>query len=336
MSTEQTGEKNVHATADKAARDWLVRLYSGEVSDADKQAFREWLQADRAHALAYRSLERAWRALPHAVANTAATPSAVTMSHHAPSRTHSAFRRVVRPALATAACLLVGVITLAMLDDGDVNTVLHTTGTGETRTVTLADASVVTLSARSSIEVQFSEGRREVKLIQGEAYFDVSHNAAQPFTVMAGENVVTVTGTEFDVRIAPSGVRVAVTEGSVSVADMTPDSDHAETVQLTIGQQVNAAPDGAMGKINLFDATTLMAWQSGRLVYIDALLADVVADANRYREIPIRLEGEALESVRITTAFRTDRSNDLLTGLEASYDLRVKKQAGWISVSAQN
>lgn len=73
-------------------------------------------------------------------------------------------------------------------------------GVGEMPVVTLEDGSVVQLNAASAIAVEFTEKRRVIRLLRGEAFFQVAHGADRPFTVMAGTTSVTALGTAFDVR----------------------------------------------------------------------------------------------------------------------------------------
>lgn len=65
--------------------------------------------------------------------------------------------------------------------------------------------------------VRYRAGQRIVALLEGEAMFEVTHDAARPFMVDAGIGTVTVTGTRFDVRRDESMVEVAVESGSVDV-----------------------------------------------------------------------------------------------------------------------
>jgi transmembrane sensor len=297
-----------------------VRLYSEEASDADRAGFRSWLQAHPSHASTYRALELAWRDIGLvAGAGTAALPSA---NDDTPW-----FRRPAGQALAAAACLLLlvgtGFFTLSQNDQPG----WHTTGTGQIETVTLEDGSRVTLGARSSLETRFTETVRQTRLVQGTAYFDVAKNANRPFVVTVAETAVTVTGTAFDIRLGPDAVRVAVTEGSVRVADTTPAPAQADAAPalLGAGDQLTTLLDGTVSGRGLFDPQEIAAWRDGRLVYLDARLADIVADANRYRQIPIRLRGDSLADLRISTSFRVDQSDQMLAGLAASYAVDIRK-----------
>ena len=77
----------------------------------------------------------------------------------------------------------------------------------------LPDGSTVIISAGSKLNYSSSFGdirKREVYL-EGQAYFDISHNASKPFIVHTGKIETTVLGTAFDIKAWPANADVIVT-----------------------------------------------------------------------------------------------------------------------------
>ncbi len=319
---------NTGGTVEAAAREWLVRLYTDDISDHDRDAFRAWLSQSADHVKTYKALEMAWRD--------------VGLAHEGGAGFLETRESVIAEKLpharwiAVAACLLVAIGASLFGARHAAVEGWYTTGTGQVETVTLEDGTVVTLSARSSLETRLSGTRREARLVQGTAYFTVSKNPARPFTVMVADTSVTVTGTEFDIRLGPDSVRVAVTEGSVTVADASPsEGEDIPQASMVAGDQVIANLDGTITSQNRYDADEIGAWRHGRLVYLDARLADIVADANRYREQPIRLRDEGLLDLRITTSFRVEDSDQMLAGLAASYPVQIRESDFSVSIKSK-
>jgi transmembrane sensor len=312
--------------ADKdAAREWLVRLYADDVTDSDKAAFKVWLSADAAHLAAYRAVETLWRdisALPKdAFASVPANIEPLPFTKRV-----SIFSNPVAQGFAIAAGLMLALLTTFIIFNTPTNSALYETQHAELKTITLEDGSIVTLSARSKLRTEFSKYSRTAVLISGRAYFDIEPDAAKPFTVKAAETAVTVTGTEFDVLVRPSGVQVAVTEGSVKVSDLTPPRNRINIpVNLVVGDKLLTAPDGSSVEKSHFDSEDLLAWQSGRLVYENTSLSDIVDDANRYRQKPIRIRNKNLANLKVTTSFRSNQSEQMLDGLEASYAVTIRE-----------
>jgi transmembrane sensor len=108
------------------------------------------------------------------------------------------------------------------LSKTEINWIMVTAKKGNIKIVTLPDGSTVWLNSGSVIK--FSEHfdkTREVQLVNGEAYFDVKHNAQLPFIVHYGALQARVLGTAFNVKFYKNinDVRLTVTRGRVEVGN---------------------------------------------------------------------------------------------------------------------
>lgn len=93
---------------------------------------------------------------------------------------------------------------------------------GEHLRVLLADGSAVTLNACSELRYpeRFARRRREVRLVRGEAFFEVAHDASAPFTVETDDVSVEVLGTKFNVNAYDKEVTtVYLKEGKVRLTE---------------------------------------------------------------------------------------------------------------------
>lgn len=89
---------------------------------------------------------------------------------------------------------------------------------GAAKKVTLEDGSIVTLQPKAAIAFprHFLKNKREVYL-DGEAFFEVSKNAARPFFVYNDRLITQVLGTSFNVKIVNDKIIVSVKTGRVAV-----------------------------------------------------------------------------------------------------------------------
>jgi len=78
-------------------------------------------------------------------------------------------------------------------------------------------AAGIALNSNSQVQIEFTADKRTVRLLRGEAFFEVAHNKERPFVVIAGENEVTAVGTAFEVRYEPDHIDVTLVEGKVNV-----------------------------------------------------------------------------------------------------------------------
>jgi transmembrane sensor len=210
------------------------------------------------------------------------------------------------------------------------------TGVGQQDTLNLEDGSIIHLSPRSSIAIRVSSQERVVKLIEGEALFDVHHDTQRPFRVLTPDAVIKDLGTLFNVYSGSDGVKVAVIEGSVSVAaggnsrmseskervlgaDQEANVDHRGVI--TIGQSSGGAKGGNL--------------EQPRLIYRNETLKHIVEDFNRHGRKFIELDGDAVKGRSYTGVFNTGDPDSLALVLERDPDLIVERREDRIIVRAR-
>jgi transmembrane sensor len=197
---------------------------------------------------------------------------------------------------------------------------------GQRATFRLPDGTSVILSVASSLRypVTFSTARREVAL-EGEAYFQVTHDEERPFLVRAGTIVAQDLGTEFVVRAYrdDSTTRVVVRDGTVGIRA-------AASVQAP-QRVVRAGQLGRLGAgqepvVETADTALYFAWTDGRLVFDRTPLRDALPQLGRWFDLDFRLADTALGSVPLTATFRTLTTPDVLDNLAASLGMRERRQ----------
>nr|WP_255696787.1 FecR domain-containing protein [Sandaracinobacteroides sayramensis] len=132
---------------------------------------------------------------------------------HTRRRSKSRVRAVVATAAAACAVALAAPgVSLHLSAD-------HITRPGHVEQVRLADGSTVHLGPDSAIAIDYDGARRTVRLLAGQAMFDVTRDPDRPFRVAAGTVTTTVLGTRFDVRMIGGETSVSVSQGHVQVED---------------------------------------------------------------------------------------------------------------------
>jgi transmembrane sensor len=281
-----------------AAADWLMRCRERPTDAALAAELAAWCAADLRHARAFARAERAWGLVGDAM--MAAT--APTQTRVVPFRRQYRWLPAALLAAAAAAVAIVALPGFSLRWEAD-----HLTGTATTRTVHLADGSVVTLAPDSAIRTAIEDDSRRVELLQGEAYFDVAHDSARPFRVIAAATEIEVLGTAFDVDIGADTTRVAVERGRVAV-------------RAAASEAVLEAGDIALvGAAGLAEASQpvaqIAAWRQGLLVVDDVPVADVVARLARYYDGIILVPDADFAARRVTGVFDLTDPARALRGL---------------------
>lgn len=305
------------AMIEAQARDWLLRLNAGEATD---EALAAWRAQDESHDRAFRDAQLAWSALGR-------TRFAREDDWRAPARPRWAVP------VAIAASLAVAVVVTPQLLNGPARHLR--TNVAETQQVTLADGTKVFVGAKSAVDLRMADDSRTAVLKGGEAFFEVAADPSRPFTVVAGDAVIRVKGTKFNVCRTPYGVRVAVLEGKVEVLQKRFLSTPAKPDRVIVsGEQVRLASGEGLSAPSPVNAEP-GGWRQGRMQYADAPLKEVVADANRYSDRPIRLASNDIGDLRVTVSFRTKAVDELIANLDAGLPVAAAEDGGDIVLKAE-
>src|SRR4030095_9313767 len=103
----------------------------------------------------------------------------------------------------------------------------------------------------------------------------------------AGDRTVRVVGTQFDVRRRSGKLSVTVARGAVEVRPSAGATGKA--YRLHPGQRLDHLEGAAQTRIAAAEAEEVLGWRSGRVVYREQPLGDVVADLNQQVSRPLGL-----------------------------------------------
>jgi transmembrane sensor len=290
----------------QTARAWALAVVGEDFPPERSRQFGAWLDADPSHRRAYEQAEAVVLMLGGLRAPAAALPG------------RRAAPRWRVPVLAAGGGLLAACLALAVFAlPGST----YETRPGERRQIALADGSQITLAPASRLRAASRWRPRALSLERGEAFFVVAHQDNQPFTVQAGDALVRVVGTRFNVhRGAERDVRVEVEQGVVQVSEGPNGQDRAVT--LRAGQMAIADARGVTVGV-LAQPELAGGWRQGRLAYEDAPLAEVVADLNRYSPRPLRIGSVATGRLKVTAAFDVAQADRFVSELPRVLPVRL-------------
>lgn len=328
-------EEDSKTPADQALH-WLIILREEPDDPQVKARFDAWLMASLENRKAWREAEHVWDVLGEAKTLSSAQSAKLEKPHgersiHGARRRHSSgFRLRARHAVISATSL--AAVLLVFLFQPAISIWLnadYSTSVAETREIRLEDGSIAYLGADSAIEVSFGRERRSIRLLSGEAYFEVTPDSNRPFQVAAGDVESTVLGTAFDVSMLATGVAVAVNHGSVGVASprMSRELDHP----LGAGDWVRVAWTGEIERGN--DAPELAGgWRDGMLVVKDRAVTDVLDELRRHYRGVVMLAGGNLDSRRVTGVYNLREPLEAFRALAQAHGATVRQISPWVVV----
>jgi len=204
----------------------------------------------------------------------------------------------------------------------------YATGTGQRATIVLDDGTRVRLAPKSTLHVPVGFGRetRAVSLV-GEGYFEVSHVTGTPFLVRTGQVTTRVLGTTFDVQRYEGDRAASVTVVDGKVAVMGARTTRA-LATLTAGM-TGIVTDSSDATVTLGDASHVVTWVDGQLVFHKAPTSVVLAALTRWYGYQFRVTDSTLADERLTLWLSTESSAAALKTLKQvlNADLTVDHHA---------
>lgn len=323
-------------TVAEAASYWFVRHDAADMSTDELRCFEAWRAEKSAHREAFERTQIALSGFEGGA--DAAELRALRIAALAVGPTPSHWPRSIGAVVA-----LMGVVWLMLyatnrLQKGDSLPIAsaavvperYVTARNERSTVTLSDGTVVTLNLDTSLIVSITATDRLVRIIRGQAFFEVSRDVSRPFVVAAADRRISALGTQFDVRLEPDRVEVILLEGRVGVDHAAPSmlerlKLRASHVELLPGQRLVAAMGVPVAVTNT-NAQRATSWRQGWVVFDDETVGAAVAELNRYSDRTIIVPDESVRRLRLSGVFRVGQPDRFVAIIQEL--LPVKAVAG--------
>ena len=318
---------------------WISRIDRG-CTKSEKKEIALWINQSNAHREILMKMASLWDDL--SVLNEL---SALFPLENATKRTRHHFRKIAVAASIIFVALLGGSLTtdfqiFPSLNQNQNVVQKFSTKVGKQAIFSLSDGTSIQLNTNSMIEVVYSERQRYVKLLQGEAKFDVAKDSTRPFTVKAGEKSFTALGTIFNVqKDTNKDLELLVTEGKVliSTSDEFIEYVNHQTGSITLvnlpGVLVKSGEKAVINdnvlrpinKVTLVQVQRDLAWQQGMLIFEGEPLGKALKEISRYSNTHFEIMDDELSQLVIAGYFKADDIDGLLKSLSLNFNIHHQR-----------
>lgn len=351
---------------DQINLDLIPRYLSEECSSKEKQIIEQWLTADPANKKTFLEIKRIWDIQPrkvleqdlripwnrleskmelHKKNQSSGIPDVAR--HKKPKRLNRSDRiygsatiwlRMAAVFVVVALSGLIGILYLGEYERTDMlvmNDVI--TEGGQRAELTLNDGSRVRLNADSKLThpEEFRTDERIVYLT-GEAFFEVIPDG-RPFYVMAGDLVVQILGTKFNVHAYEyEPVHVVVAQGKVSVRHHEAVDDEAEILERGSMATLRQDGSGLLSVESDVELQRFLGWLEHRLEFDATPLDKVIMKLERSYGIDIELTEPSLRDLRFTAEFENETIYEILEVIQFSLDLEYTREGRHVRFTQTN
>ncbi|MGA6108404.1 FecR domain-containing protein [Pseudomonas solani] len=295
----------------REAAHWLTLLESGGAREADHAELQRWRARSSDH-------EQAWQKAQALRQRFAQLPGALALASL--DRPDLGRRTTLKRMLALGALAPAGWLAWRQMPIANWSADLRT-ATGEHRSLELPDGTRLQLNTASAVNLDFTDGRHQLALVDGEIALD----GASELQVQTRDGRLQASGARFCVRQFDHGCLVSVARGTVRLA---PVQGIPVTLQAGLRAGLGAS---AVGRVEAFD-TRQPDWQQGVLIVENRGLGAVLRELDRYRPGVLRWD-PALETLAVTGTFRLEDTDKALALLAASLPIELHYRTRyWVSL----
>lgn len=205
------------------------------------------------------------------------------------------------------------------------------TDIGQIRSISLRDGTRIHLNTNAEIQATAGQDFRAVRLIRGEAFFDVAHDKIRPFHIFSNGREVKVLGTKFGVRRNHGSLEIAVIEGQVLVSD-----NGGPTAVLSRNDFARADDAGILvrheSERQILDR---LSWRQGNIVFSNITLGEAATEINRYNRKKLLIADEVAAKVRIGGTFDPRNLTGFIRLMGTGFDLKVIDQGDKVTISTK-
>lgn len=302
----------------KVPIDLISRVLSGEADSSDLAGLESWVKKSGEN----RKVLEQYRTLWEKTGDVKAVDEInieEEWAHFKVSRKSRSLSPFTRVAAAAAVLIILAVSSLLTYNS------LHfekVKALAEVNEVRLPDGSQAILYPGSGIKYRksFRGDSRKVKL-DGEAFFNVKRDTLRTFSVSAGDMLVEVLGTSFNVEAHPaSGIyNVIVEKGRVAVSNA---DDKNISAILTPGEKATFTESGKSILKSVNQDLNFNAWRTNNIVFENSGLDIIASTLSKVFLKDIIFEGEASEQ-SLTATFEDKSLEYILETIEATLDITI-------------
>jgi transmembrane sensor len=295
MVDGQSGECASHIQ--RRAADFLVARKAVQSWTAENEAeLTAWLEKSLSHRVAFWRLQSVWdRADRLNALQPPSRPEGKTLSF--------SLRRI----MLLGAVFVVGIAAVLSFLVLPPHTVTYATPVGGHRIIRLADGSTIELNTDTVVKTRSSMDSRNVELVNGEAIFNIRHDAAHPFTLRIENRSIIDLGTKFLVRKDGPVLKVELISGRVKLESSQ--KDEAPAILKPGDEAVATAESLSVKHKSEGELDSDLGWEHDMLVFQRATLDQVAREYNRYNERKIII-ADSGAGARIITATLQAKDTD--------------------------
>lgn len=304
-------------------QDLIQKYLKGETTTHENQEILQWIESNVENRKQFMQFRRLYDAtIWHD------TDTSISKADNITTKT-TRFTPLVKRWMQVAAIITVAVIGTIFIQQNlfrsseKIYTQIIEVPLGQRVNLTLSDGTKVSLNSNSKLHFPTSfKGNKRMVVLDGEGFFEVTHNADKPFHVLTNQCDIEVLGTTFNVLAYNNSdiFETSLLEGSVNIKNL-------RTSQSTLLKpNERASLETGRFVTTIFDTEDDFLWRNGIYVFKNELLTDVFKKLEQYYQINIIVKNRTISSSKCTGKFRQKEGIEhIIKVLQSANDFKYKR-----------
>lgn len=345
----------------------LDKFFKNQTTNSERHLVDNWIAESEEHALLFKEIDTDLKAgLPfpgNFNEDSFQTWSELKKDYDFPRNFSMPLKKLYRVAAAIMIpILLAGLAGGALITKGFLKHQINNTFTtiyspgGQKTKVILPDKSIVWLNAKTTLKYAsvFNEKQRSV-YIDGEAFFDVTHDKTRPFVVKTSTINIKVYGTTFNVKAYKEDfvTEATLVKGKISIEGMNivgkagneiivhPNEtfryvkEGAANNTIKLSESANKSKNGSkrvdpiVQIVQKVDVAPIVAWKDGKLSFKNENFSTLAYKLEQWYNVKIHFEDEEVQDITFTGKFEKENINQVLKYLQIitpfEYNMKVNE-----------
>ena len=345
----------------------LDKFFKNQTTNSERHLVDNWIAESDEHALLFKEIDADLKAgLPfpgNFNEDSFQAWSELNQDYDFPRNFSMPLKKLYRLAAAVMIpILLAGLAGGVILTKGFLKHQISNTFTtiyspgGQKTKVILPDKSIVWLNAKTTLKYAsiFNEKQRSV-YIDGEAFFDVTHDKTRPFVVKTSTINIKVYGTTFNVKAYKEDLFTEATlvKGKISIEGMNlVGKDGSEIIihpnetfryvkegaaynTAKLSESANKSKNGSkrvdpiVQIVQKVDVAPIVAWKDGKLSFKNENFLTLAYKLEQWYNVKIHFEDEEVQDITFTGKFEKENINQVLRYMQIitpfEYNMKVNE-----------
>lgn len=198
----------------------------------------------------------------------------------------------------------------------------------------LPDGSIIYVDAKTNLNIEYFNGKREVNLINGRAMFEVAKDENRPFIIKSKDINIEVIGTKFEVINKEDTTTINVENGVVKTYYSKYFFDKQNQAILTKAQSLTYSNEiGAISQIKIIEPEKIALWRENKILFDKTTLKEALEEFSKYSDISVLFLSKDLENYSITGEFLSTQLDIFIKTISKIYPIKIEKNEKSIRIS---